>query len=527
MHVEHPGDERIRYLRAVIDAVKSCDPAFVVFAGDLVSAAAQTISGIRSHPGGDMISLSVASPGDISWALAPFESIRPPVHYLRGNVDVPFLREPLRFAFALEGIAFVGFDTAEGTLTESEDRWLREAASEFGDVPKIFFSHYYAGALDSLGAERLLSRLAESGARHLISGHGHRAEHHVIGQTEHHLTEAADPFKPGSHRPGFELFELDGSKLRRLHHAVSLLEPGAVKRFHEQLGCAPRHPGNPETLKNLLADCGLRHVQLRLGDHVVESLGGDRAVDTLRQLRSEGVVQTLSVHGSNPQIDPGGTWLNRSTIEREVEISAKAGAESVTSHLPIRDERTLFNPESGSPESAADKLADTFADGMSGYWQAGIRIDLENTHWLDPVHHPDSLEEHMLGIKINHLLWFRNALEKRLGSEYGDIEGAGVGCTFDVGHALTNGPLAATLTIPDWFASLGSHIRSIHFHDAVDLPEGGRQAHRPIGAEGGLVGLEGFIHLLHCYCPDAVLYLELDALEEIRQSVDSLRRANL
>jgi len=527
-HIEHPRDERAMYLRAAIDAAQTHRPGFIVFAGDLISPVADMTRGrgseaVHMHPGGDTISSSAAATEDFSWTSDLFESLNIPTHRLRGNVDVPLWKEPLRFAFAMDGIAFIGFDTALGTVNESEDHWLEEASQRFEGMPKILFSHYYVGALELAGAERLLARLAESGALHLISGHGHRREHHVIGQTQHHLVEAIDPFKPGSHRPGFEIFEFDGSDLRRTHYTVSRVEPDTVKQFRDCIGCAPYDPGGVDEFHALFTDCGLCRAQCRLTPNVVQSLGGDRAVANLRRWLEGGTLQSLSVHGSNPQIDPGGHWLNRSTIEHEIGISRETGAVSVTSHLPVWDDREIFDQECGRPTSIAHSLVEVLADGLGGYWQNGIRIDLENTHWLDPAQYPDSLEEHMLGIQIHHLLWFREQLEARLKDVHGEVAGAGVACTLDVGHALTNGPLASTLTLPDWFASLGCHIRSIHLHDVVDLPAGGRQAHLPMGVAGGLVGLEGLIHLWHRYSPDAILYLEVDTLEEVRQSVEHLR----
>jgi predicted phosphodiesterase len=527
-HVEHSEDERVQYLRVALDAMQMHRPAFVVFAGDLVSPpATRTETGtsepVHMHSGGDTVSFHAAATRDFSWTHDLLKTIDIPVHLLRGNVDVPLRQEPLRFAFAMEGIAFIGFDTAMGTLDESEDRWLRETSHRFADMPKIFFSHYYVDALEPPGAERLLARLAESGAQHLISGHGHRCEHHVIAQTQHHLVEAIDPFKPGSHRPGFEIFDFEGGDLHRTHHTVSVLDSTSVQRFKDFIGCAPYDPGGGDEFHALFTDCGLCRAQCRLTPNVVQSLGGDQAVANLRRWLEGGTLQSLSVHGSNPRIDQGGHWLNRSTIEHEIGISRETGAVSVTSHLPVWDDREIFDRESGRPTSVAHSFVDVLAEGLSGYWQGGIRIDLENTHWLDPAQYPDSLEEHMLGIQIHHLLWFREQLESRLKDLHGEVSGAGVAFTFDVGHALTNGPLASTMTLPDWFASLGSRIRSIHLHDVVDLPAGGRQAHLPMGVAGGLVGLEGLIHLWHRYSPDAILYLEVETLEDVRRSVEHLR----
>lgn len=528
-HIEHPEDERAGYLRAALDAVKAHRPAFVIFAGDLISPEAYTrrcngAEPAHLHPGGDTILASTAATEDFSWVSGLFGSLDMPVHLLRGNVDVALLQEPLRFAFSMEGVAFIGFDTAMGTLDESEDRWLQEVSLRYLEMPKILFSHYYVEALDPPGAERLLARLAESGARHLISGHGHRCEHHLIAQTQNHLVEAIDPFKPGSHRPGFDIFEFDGDDLRRAHYTVSLVSPDAIEQFQSCLGCAPGNPGSSQDFGGLLTECALRYAQCKWTPKVVEALGAAKAVTNLRGWMDAKTLQILSIHGSNPKIDPSGNLLNGSTIEHEVKICKDAGAASVTSHLPIWDDRELFDPEDGSPTSTAQAIVDTMADAFSGYWLAGIRIDLENTHWLDPLQYPDSLEEHMLGIQIGHLFWFRGNLESRLKHLHGEIPGSGVFFTFDVGHALTNGPLASTMTIPDWFVSLGSHIRSIHFHDAVDLPEGGRQAHYPLGVAGGLVGLEGFVHLWHRYSPGAILYLEVETLEDVRKSMEHLGR---
>ena len=528
-HVEHPGDARAEYLRAALEAAQAHRPAFIVFAGDLVSPQATSVrcdgeTSSYTHPTGDTVTSQAAARDDYSWTRDLFESADVPVHQLRGNVDVPLWPEPLRFAFALGAYVFIGFDTATGTLTEAEDRWLRETLQGFGDRPKIFFTHYYADALDPPGAERLMTRLDESQVLHLISGHGHRHGHHVIAQTRHHLVEAIDPFKPGSRVPGYELFEFDGDMLRRSHHRVSLLAPEAFPRFLGCLGCAPGDPGSEAQLTALIAECGLRHVQFKLSHSVVRALGGANALPDLRSRLDVGTLQTLSIHGSNPDIDGTFNWMNQATVHHEIEICRESGAASVTTHLPPWDARILFDSQSGTPTSLADALADALAAGFGGYWQSGIRIDLENTHWYDPSQYPDVHGEHQFGIKINHLLWAREQLEARLTERWGEVAGSGVGFCFDVGHALTNGPLASTMTVPDWFVSLGPQIRSIHLHDVMDLPKGGRQAHFPMGVDGGLVGLEGLVHLWHRYSPDAILLLEVETLEDVRRSVEYIRQ---
>ena len=222
--------------------------------------------------------------------------------------------------------------------------------------------------------------------------------------------------------------------------------------------------------------------------------------------------------------------MNSDAFARELEECQQLGAEAINSHLPLCDERALFDEKGSITDNAtAQSRVAALADALEGFWRAGIRIELENTHWYDPVKAPEWFGEHQLGIKIYQLLYFREQLERELLGRCGQIDGAAVRFCLDVGHVLTNGPLVKEMTVQDWFTSLAPNISAIHFHDVVEHEGGTRQAHYPLGAEGGIVGLEGFIYLKQRFAPAALLHVEVAELSDVRSSIEYLRgwgRAN-
>jgi len=209
-HIREKGDVAWRHLQAAIAQISRDAPDFVVFGGDLLCAEG---SMLRANAIVDL-----------------FGPLACPVHFLLGNSDLAARSlgntalpdVPPHFTFTLRSWAFIGFDTSAGTLSTREDQWLAEQLAHHGHRRIVLFTHYYHAALDATGKEGLEARLRTPGARHLISGHGHRTEQHAISTWTQHLVAGIDPLKPTPHAPGYDLFTAQEETLRRRRRVVRI-----------------------------------------------------------------------------------------------------------------------------------------------------------------------------------------------------------------------------------------------------------------------------------------------------------------
>lgn len=500
VHLNPQSPEKQRYLHRVIELLTASPVTFAVFLGDLVQDQCR-LSRLWADFEADMESLRASGPM---------------VYLLRGNTDLHVSPRRRRFSFACGQTAFIGFDTAAGGFDAEECNWLAGAIREHACRHAVLFTHYYADALDGAGKDRLCECLALLDRPHLVAGHGHRQQLRQDAHGVHHLIAPVDPYKPGSARPGFDLFTLDprDHACTRRRQGISLLSMAHVDQVLAQLGAAPSEFGNPAGLEHTLRSRGLRHLQLKWRAPVVKALGGPEVV---RRWLDEGLLLSASLHASTPIIDDEGRVLNQAILDAEAAAAEHMHASTVTVHLPRRDQRPMCDVDgSVRNESALSALVEAYARALQGFYERGMNINLENTHWYDPRLVPEAHGEHQFGIRVAHLL----AVRQRLAERWGDHR---VAFCFDVGHALTNGPLAIDQTVADWFEQFSQRVGAIHFHDVIDLAEGGRQAHQPFGTPGGLVNLESFIHLYDRHARAAPLYLEMDALNMIEQSVEHLR----
>jgi len=505
-HVSHVADEQSDYLRQAVAQVACDAPDFVVFNGDLMGPPARNVD---THA--------------IERLLEPCDV---PVYVLRGNSDLPSQTpdacEQARFSFDFGGFAFVGFDTSHGTLAEPQKQWLDCELRRHHGRPVVLFTHYYPDALgfDEHAAAWLMNLLAETDVHALICGHGHRNDRRFLGKVQRHMVAAVDPFKAHSHEPGYELFVFAGETVDRTRHRTSLVARDVYRHCMGCLSCAARKWGDLQTLEHVLRADELRHIQFHKA--LIDQY--HNGVERICHWRDDGVIDSVSVHASNPKVGDDGSLLNQPAFDDELEMCRRLDAEAVNVHLPLWDDRLVFEPD-GSPKdnTVAMSLVEAMAKALHGFWSAGIRIELENFHWYDPRLMPDRLGQHQLGIKIHHLLYFRKELERLLQLQYGPVDRAQVRFCFDVGHAMTNGPLMSEMTIQHWLTALHDYITAIHFHDIVERSDLTRQAHFPIGVEGGILGIEGFLHLKHKYAPSARLHLELGDLPAIHASVQHLR----
>lgn len=495
-HIESRGDVRLRYVEQAVHALKALrpPPEFVVFLGDMASAK------------GNEQQSSHAS------AMQVIECERWPTYVLRGNTDLDL--PPARFAFEMGGCAFVGFDTAGGTYGSDEDQVLASQVERWSGLPVVLFTHFYPEALDDQSRRRLVARLEGIDNGTLICGHGHRAQQYRLGKTIVHLVAPTDPFKPGGAPPGAEIFSISPSQCRRTRRNVSLLDDDMANAFSQSIGVAIE--------ANLIDEAFLAWA----GEHSIVrwQIKQYAKADAAQRAMLLQLVGQITLHASTPKLSAGGVVGNQPQLDDEIQFAKERHLTAITTHLPPVDARTLFDA-SGEPKARSTAcLADALASAWAGYWLAGIRIDIENTHWYDPDEQPELFGEHQLGIRPRHLLAFRERVEAELRKRHGPVEGASVGLCLDVGHVLTNGPLASEFGWTEWLDSLRPHVRSIHFHDVIAGHRGGRQGHQPVGIEGGLINVEAIAHLAQRDCPSAPIYLEVGGRHAIGVSLENLNR---
>lgn len=496
-HLTDAEDNRLMYLRSAVELIGRLPdrPAFLVFAGDLVGNQQDDAEAI--HESG----MNVLRQAGI------------PLYMLRGNTDL--FTPQARFGFEENGFTFIGIDTATGEYSAAENKRLMELIERNEQSPVIIFSHYYPDALDNRSRDRMCESICKSKPLAVICGHGHRSERDLLGTGEIHLVAGIDPFKAGHQQPGVELFKISSGECQRQRALVSLVDDDAAAKFVQNIGFAIEADTITVEMLDLMERYGVAHAQIKQLSKA----------DARRYALLAKIPGQVSLHASTPRIGAEGCIVNQGQLDLEIAFARQRKIRAITTHLPPVDASTLFTDDGKMTATPnLERIARLLADAWKGYWLAGIRIDIENTHWYDPAVLPELHGEYQLGIHPLHLLALRDQVEVLLCLRYGVVDGASIGFCLDIGHVLTNGPLAQAFGWVEWFTMLSPNIRSMHVHDVIDEPDGGRQGHLPMGIRGGLVNIEAIARLKTQRCPHAPGYLEVSGVDGMKDSLDAFRR---
>jgi sugar phosphate isomerase/epimerase/predicted phosphodiesterase len=491
MHVERKDDLQHRYFMEALRRAAAMSPGFLVVLGDLTARGGeQALAAVAEAAKGFPVKTYVL-PGNSDVRDTPIETCR------------KILGEP-RFSFRMGQTLFLGLDTAQPALSGEQREWLKQGLAAAAGAKLVILTHIPPYKLEAQSQAFMETLLAQSRATLYVAGHSHRPDVREIGGCAIHTLGGTDPFKPVQVQPGFSLFTMDGDA-RAERHEITLLSEGEVESVLSRVGAAPAGRCSMPEIVALLDQCRLKHVQFKpLND---ASPNDSSALKAWRR-RTPGA--TVSVHLRSPIADEVGRLSNRADLQDEVRTALELEAVSVTAHLPKIDSKwVLDGARQVKDDPYAKLLCRDIVEVLAPLLASGVEVHIENLRWRGT----DLRGERCLGVAPSHLTAFRDLLASRSDQ---------IGFTLDVGHAWGNGSLASTYPPYKWFEALHPHIRSVHLHDMV--PADRRQVtHLPLGSEGGTVGFEGTLYLLSHLAPEAVIYLEMSALQDIGLSIERLR----